>query len=199
MSAFLEVCNTLQHEFQICPALYSMPMTAARQAGVNYAVMCFICSGSRSRCESSDMRQQSDCIAMQAVSVVSLYIRTWCQAYTVAGVELPLAEHIVDSLVVAGLLDKSSNTVSLEAFVLVRCNLQARCFLGKNLFLGRESQCDLERLAWRAGIAKAAGRELERYNNLYLMLGDTMSDEMYMKIVRNNILVDVQGEVTQLM
>merc|ERR1712113_917190 len=43
-----------------------------------------------------------------------------------------------------------------------------------------------------ASIAEAIMRA--RYSNLYFLLRDHLSEETYMKIVRNNILVDVQGE-----
>jgi 4-hydroxyphenylpyruvate dioxygenase-like putative hemolysin len=33
-----------------------------------------------------------------------------------------------------------------------------------------------------------------RYNNLYALLGENCSEELYLRIVRNNILVDIQGE-----
>jgi hypothetical protein len=33
-----------------------------------------------------------------------------------------------------------------------------------------------------------------RYGNLYELLGDRISEDMYLRIVRNNILVDIQGE-----
>jgi hypothetical protein len=33
-----------------------------------------------------------------------------------------------------------------------------------------------------------------RYRNLYSLLGDTVSEEEYLGIVRNQILVDIQGE-----
>jgi len=33
-----------------------------------------------------------------------------------------------------------------------------------------------------------------RYNNLYSLLRDHLTEEMYIRIVRNNILVDIQGE-----
>merc|ERR1719221_2024932 len=33
-----------------------------------------------------------------------------------------------------------------------------------------------------------------RYNNLYAMLGDHLNEAEYLKVVRNNILVDIQGE-----
>lgn len=35
--------------------------------------------------------------------------------------------------------------------------------------------------------------KLARYNNMYKMLGDTFDEEMYLKIVENKILVDIQA------
>jgi len=88
-----------------------------------------------------------------------------------AGIDISTAEEVFASLVSSKIVD-ASNNVKLEA------SLQQVMDA-----LPADTPEEVAQHVLRA-----------RYNNLHALLGDSLTEEMYMKIVRNHILVDVQGE-----
>merc|ERR1712032_1403239 len=88
-----------------------------------------------------------------------------------AAIELPLAKSYVVKLNEAGIVD-AKDIVDLD--------------------ITRERVAAALPAGVPAGVIDTV--LLARYNNLYAMLGDILSEEEYLKVVRNNILVDIQGE-----